>query len=215
MKIFNVKWTSTSAGPSPDNNKRTEIFLHGCKRAMMGNPCKNCFNSKLWDSSKNYRDYSVAEVVRNIVKYAPNKYITFVGGEPFDQIEDLSEVCYLLKVLGYHIVVFTNKELEHNIENTPYTIKLFNSIDILIDGEYKETERIYQEDFGDGLTDAVGSGNQIVWDIQQYPYFTGYCARDLAGIYVSAIDNELKYILKTNNVQEHIISYEQLNKRVG
>lgn len=214
MKIFNVKWTSTSAGPSPDNNKRTEIFLHGCKRAMMGNPCKNCFNPKLWDSSKNHRDYSVAEVVKNIVKYAPNKYITFVGGEPFDQIEDLSEVCYLLKVLGYHIIVFTNKELEHNIEKTPYTIKLLNNIDILIDGEYKETERIYQENFGDGLTDAVGSGNQIIWDIS-YPHFTGYAARDLAGIYVSPIDDTLKYITKNKTVQEHnILCFEQL-KRVG
>lgn len=26
MKIYNAKWTSTSAGPSPYNNYRTEIF---------------------------------------------------------------------------------------------------------------------------------------------------------------------------------------------
>ena len=27
MKIYNAKWTSTSAGPSPYNNYRTEIFF--------------------------------------------------------------------------------------------------------------------------------------------------------------------------------------------
>ena len=35
LKVFDVKWTSITAGPSPDSNRRTEIFLWGCNIAAL------------------------------------------------------------------------------------------------------------------------------------------------------------------------------------
>ena len=82
----------------------------------------------------------------------------------------------------------------------------------LIDGKYDENERIYREDFGDGFTDAIGSGNQIVWDInQQSKEIKGFYARDLSGIYVSK-NNSLKFITKNNQVVEQTYQY---NKKIA
>lgn len=213
MKIFNAKWTSYSAGPSPDNNKRTEIFLHGCKRAMSGNPCKHCFNPQLWDSSKNLRNEHWVNVGNKIIAHAPNKYVTFVGGEPLDQLDELSNLCHMLKQHGFHIIVFTNHKLRFLVKKNPsYALnQLLLNIDILIDGQYEENLRIYEEGFGDGLRDAVGSANQIIWDLQEYNTTTfqnirGYATGDLAGIYVSK-DNRLKYIFKERSAMPYICKY--------
>ena len=45
LLIRDLKWSVKTAGPSPFNNERTELFLLGCKKAMSGKPCKGCFNS--------------------------------------------------------------------------------------------------------------------------------------------------------------------------
>lgn len=211
MKIYNAKWTSTSAGPSPYNNYRTEIFLYGCNRAIMGEPCKNCFNPSLWDSSKCMKEYSPLEVATQIIKYSPNKYVTFVGGEPLDQAEELEEVCSILKKFNYHIIVFSSYVL--NDQSNFYKFNhILPYVDIIIDGKYDENERIYREDFGDGFTDAIGSGNQIVWDInQQFKEIKGFYARDLSGIYVSK-NNSLKFITKNNQVVEQTYQY---NKKIA
>lgn len=211
MKIYNAKWTSTSAGPSPYNNYRTEIFLYGCNRAIMGEPCKNCFNPALWDSSKCMKEYSPLEVATQIIKYSPNKYVTFVGGEPLDQAEELGEVCSILKKFNYHIIVFSSYVL--NDQSNSYKFNhILPYVDIIIDGKYDENERIYREDFGDGFTDAIGSGNQIVWDIsQQFKEIKGFYARDLSGIYVSK-NNSLKFITKNNQVVEQTYQY---NKKIA
>ena len=120
MRIFNVKWTSRTAGPSPDDNRRTEIFLAGCKKAAKGHPCQGCFNQELWNKEHYVADASPEQVVNRIQKYAPNKYITFVGGEPLDQLDELIEVCRLLKRAGYHIIVITHYELHKLISQNRY-----------------------------------------------------------------------------------------------
>ena len=51
LRIFDIKWQVKTAGPSPNENKRIEVFLLGCDKAMQGNPCKGCFNSVTWDKS--------------------------------------------------------------------------------------------------------------------------------------------------------------------
>ena len=52
LKVFDIRFDVTTAGPSPINNRRIELFLLGCDKAMKGQPCKGCFNSKLWDANK-------------------------------------------------------------------------------------------------------------------------------------------------------------------
>ena len=199
IKIYNVLWTSTSGGPSPLGNKRTEIFLSGCKMAHEGHPCKDCFNPGLWDASDFVAECTPEEAFENITTFAPNKYITFVGGEPLDQIEPLSKLCALLKADGYHIIVFTHYTML-NVLSMKHGKSLLNNIHILIDGKYDESQRIYRDKFGDGLTDAIGSANQVVWDCDAEE-ITGITAGELAGIYVCP-DYSLRYITKDDAVKE-------------
>lgn len=172
LKIFNANWASKSAGPSP-NGYRIEIFLAGCKKAENGNSCPDCFNSKLWSSDNYYGYMSPRECFNHIRRYAPNKYITFVGGEPLDQIDSLAELCRLLHKEGYHIIVITHylgEELmmQANLQNRPYK-KLLRNIDGLIDGEYMKEYRIWNDKkAGDNIHDVIGSGNQRIFDFKRY-----------------------------------------------
>lgn len=216
LKIYDIKWTSTTAGPSPDDNRRTELFLWGCEKAAKGNPCKNCFNSKIWKVSDAAKEFDPQEVAKNITWHAPNKYITIVGGEPLDQLEPLAKLCALLKQYGFHIILFTHYELKDIMVNLAASehpnayYQLLSNIDMLIDGEYDETQRIYDDTCGDGLHDAVGSANQVIWDFEDWRRnsngglkeygILGMKAGDLAGIYVCPND-ELRYITKDDNAE--------------
>jgi organic radical activating enzyme len=231
LKLFNVTWQTTTAGPSPCQNNRTEVFLFGCERAKNGNPCKGCFNPKLWDNSIAERDYSPSEMAEQIAKFAPNKYVTIGGGEPTDQMEGLIELCKLLKKKGFHIMVYTWHSLKDIFESTKFQDlatglelaaerdgfrKLLYNIDILVDGQFQLEERLYQEEKDDGLLNSVGSGNQIIWDLRQYnnsiwpssvsviPYIDGYCLRNIDALHIK--DNgDLVYILKDINQPAEIV----------
>ena len=81
LRIYNAKWSSASAGPSPDDNHRVEIFLAGCKKAATGNACLGCFNVELWKNNVYNAEITPEEARNHINKFAPNKHVTFVGGE--------------------------------------------------------------------------------------------------------------------------------------
>ena len=174
LKIYNAKWASRSAGPSPDDMRRTEIFLAGCSMALSGHPCKGCFNPELWDPKNCCDESTVKDAYNRIEDFSPNHYITFVGGEPLDQIKPLAALCELLHDDGYHIIVITHYTLEdiiHKAEDLdgdyePYRLLLKN-IDGMIDGAYDSNQRIWDEDkAGDGVHDVIGSGNQKVIDLK-------------------------------------------------
>ena len=118
IKIFDIKWSTKTAGPSPYNNERTELFFFGCKKALEGNPCIGCFNPDLWDCSKAIYDYTPEEIAFKIKEYAPNKYITIGGGEPTDQIDGLIELTRLLKAMDFNIMVYTYKDISNIIDPT-------------------------------------------------------------------------------------------------
>ena len=61
IKVFDVRLVDTTAGPSPDNNIRTEVFLLGCKKALQGDGCTGCFNSIKGDASKAEWSYDPVE----------------------------------------------------------------------------------------------------------------------------------------------------------
>ena len=215
LTIYDIKWTSVTAGPSPYNNKRTELFLFGCNKAAKGNPCKECFNPTMWKVPKEVKKYSPIDVANNIKRYAPNKFITIVGGEPLDQIDDLLVLCKELKHANFHIIVFTHHKLKDLLSGplSSIVINLLKNIDILVDGEYIKEDNIYDDESGDGLHDAIGSSNQYIWDCNytnknELSFVQGLKAGDLAGIYVC--DNfSLKYITKEDIDFERLsISYK-------
>lgn len=229
LKLFNITWNVDTAGPSPFCNERTEIFLFGCQKAMNGNPCKGCFNTALWDSSKVQFEHEVDEIVENIVKFAPNKYITIGGGEPIDQIDSLIELTEKLKAKGFHIMLYTWHSLYKELMKKPVSVfgivdphaftrglghkiqKLIKNIDIIVDGEFKQEECLYDENKGDGFLNSVGSGNQIIWDCHEFnqsdgSVLKGYAMRELNGIALRE-NNELIYFLKDLSSNEEIIYF--------
>ena len=189
LKIYDVKWASDAAGPSPNNNIRTEIFLAGCKKAREGNACRNCFNQTLWkDDIYTALEYPI-DVVKQIEKFG-SKYVTFVGGEPLDQPEALLETCKLLKEKGYHIIIITHYTINQIINNNLSDLLLVS--DIIIDGEYIPELHQFSHDIKDGFTNVIGSGNQVVYDCHKR---LGVASSKLNGISLGKED-ELVYNLK-------------------
>lgn len=193
LRIFDTKWSTTIAGPSPEGNQRTELFLKGCQKALQGSPCPGCFNQPLWDdwAEKFHRPEDVAE---QIARFAPKKYVTIGGGEPTDQFEGLIELCWHLKKKDFHILVYTHKELETALlgPQVPYFEALLESIDILVDGPYEPSQRVYNEAAEDGFLNSIGSGNQVVWDVNRK---RGYAMRDIIHMHLRP-DRQLVFVLK-------------------
>ena len=232
VKLYDIRWVSHTAGFSPIKTKfgpnvRTELFFMGCKKAISGNPCKECFNPKLWKDITGARELNPANMAEHIEKFAPNKYITIVGGEPFDQPEGLTDLCEELKKRDFHIIVFThytlkgtfkqwkkysdyyfaflkNRKMPDIIEGWTHDlfIRFLKNIDILVDGEYDKDKRIYDESLHDGFHDAVGSSNQIVWDLKEWrdnnfsTAIYGQLAENILQLGLREKDNSLVFITK-------------------
>lgn len=221
IKLFDVKWKINTAGPSPYDNERTEVFLFGCERAVKGNPCKGCFNPKLWDSSVAIYTHEPKDIANKIARYAPNRYVTIGGGEPTDQMEELIELCIELKAKGFHIMVYTWKNVrelfdinnvgnDKSISDRKNFSKLFKVIDMIVDGEYHDDERMYQDNGTDGTFNSIGSGNQVVWDTKSfaedikklpYAFLSGYQLKDILQMAIHEKTKDLIYLVKDNSEQ--------------
>lgn len=216
IRLRDVRWSVKTAGPSPFDNDRTEIFLLGCNKAMSGNPCKGCFNSSTWDASKAEWTHDPVLMAEHINNNAPHKYVTIGGGEPTDQIENLAILCRELKKYGFHIMMYTWRDLKatlslNTIVNSALDeqaifrgklIELLNYVDIIVDGQYKEEERLWNGDKGDGLISSVGSGNQIIWNIKRKH---GFAMRDIDYLWLNPNDN-LLYIVKDLECETHLLN---------
>lgn len=219
LVVFDLKMRATTAGPSPDNNQRVELFLLGCNKAQKGSPCKGCFNSITWDIGKADFSRDPIEVADFIIKNAPNKYITIGGGEPSDQITSLIPLTRRLKENGFHIIMYTWRDLTKALNNDyqnvipnsylnkdTYSLKddiktLLKNIDIVIDGEFVIEEKLYIDNCDDGLFGSIGSGNQKIWNIKQAndnnnDLYNGIHLKDLKSIKLNPETNDLIYIMK-------------------
>jgi organic radical activating enzyme len=220
IKLFDIKWTANTAGPSPYNNERSELFLFGCKKAMEGNPCKGCFNSNTWDNSVVEYTHEPEQMAEHLLKHMPNRYLTIGGGEPTDQIDDVIQLCKALKNKNssIHILMYTWRSLDKILcgeygDIMKYRFEeLFPYIDIIVDGEYVADERLYDEDADDGTSNSVGSGNQVVWDIKDHNknIFTrlikGHTMHDIAQLVINKDDQKLIYLLKENKRPQVVLT---------
>ena len=202
--LKDIRWSVTTAGPSPYDNNRTELFLLGCQKAMSGNPCKKCFNSCTWDNSIAEFSHDPIIMAKIINKYAPNKYITIGGGEPTDQLKNLIILCRELKKYDFNIFVYTWRSIDKILNNDFQNIVplksaenffadfkiLLKYIDVIIDGEYVDSLRIYNENSNDGLTSSIGSSNQNICIIKNNILYKKYNMKNIKRIYY--INNEIK-----------------------
>ena len=78
--------------------------------------------------------------------------ITFLGGEPLEQIEVVTEISKAVQKMGLSVLVFTGYKYSELSERKEFK-ELTKHIDILIDGKYEEDKQDFSRPW-------VGSSNQ-------------------------------------------------------
>lgn len=85
---------------------------------------------------------SVEELISEIKSHNEIEGVTFTGGEPLAQAEDLLHLSKLIKSMGLSIVCYTGYLLEDILaDKIPNAKNILRFIDILIDGPYVEEEK--------------------------------------------------------------------------
>ena len=125
------------------------IWVQGCSHR-----CEGCFAKDLWDYDKGY-EIQVSDIIK-MIENVKDKIdgITFLGGEPFDKAEDLSNIANYMHSIDKNVITFTGYTFEQidNSNNTEWK-ELIKSTDLLIDGKF-------EKDLLDYSRPLVGSSNQ-------------------------------------------------------
>lgn len=129
-------------------NKRFCIWVQGCKKHCVG-----CWAKETWEFGIG-KNYSVEELFQLIKAQKDIEGVTFLGGEPFEQAENLSKLAQKVKEIGLSVVCFTGYTIEElRNKNSSAITALLENIDLLIDGGFEK------ENF-DLSRPWVGSSNQ-------------------------------------------------------
>ena len=153
LRVFNIIKNTKVEGPG----NRYCIWVQGCSRH-----CKGCQAVHTWSHDKGEL-YDVDDIVEDIFKAAYNSHserseesliegVTFLGGEPFEQVEALGIIAERVKEKGLSVLCFTGGKLEELRENS-VNKKLLDNTDLLIDGEFIEELTDYSRPW-------CGSSNQ-------------------------------------------------------
>ena len=168
INLYDYRINIRTAGPSVQDNLRSELYFAGCRKAEEGDPCRGCFNYQLWQREQGSQ-ISIQAIVDRLEDMCSVKSVTIVGGEPTDQLEGLIELCRLLKKYNYHILVISWHTYEDMLKDNPEQYEqLFDTIDVLFDGQYDEHQRIYDDTHTNVMRSFIGSNNQKVVDLSQY-----------------------------------------------
>ena len=144
MKIYKIIEKTSVEGPG----ERFCIWVQGCSRH-----CEGCFAKETWDFSSG-EEYNVNELFEMIKAQKSIEGVTFLGGEPFEQSDELLKLSKLIKKINLSIVCFTGFKIEElKSKNNKIIDELLENIDLLIDGGFEK------ENF-DLSRPWVGSSNQ-------------------------------------------------------
>lgn len=133
---------------------RTTIFVTGC---TIG--CKNCFNAEYQDFNygSEWTDRQTEEVI-GYLKDDNIEGLTVLGGEPFDNAEDLIDILREIKSrIDKNIWIFSGHLYEDLLKGEK-TKSLLKLCDVLVDGPFIEEKK-------DLMLRFRGSSNQRIIDI--------------------------------------------------
>ena len=120
------------------------IWFQGCSRQ-----CKGCWAKATWAKDGGY-ELDTEEIIKDILSTKNIEGVTFLGGEPFEQVEAINDIAQNVRKQGLSVLCFTGGKLEDLQEKFPEVLK---NIDLLIDGEFRESEKDFSRAW-------VGSKNQ-------------------------------------------------------
>ena len=136
---------------------RSVLFTSGCKHN-----CKGCHNKPM-QSFEYGEEVPVSVVFDRIKSNKPLiKGVTFSGGEPFEQAENLSKLAKLVKDEGINIWCYTGYTFEYMIKSLDEKQgwrELLSCIDVLVDGKF-------EQDKWDAELKYKGSSNQRIIDVK-------------------------------------------------
>lgn len=130
---------------------RFAIFMQGCLRN-----CEGCHNPET-HALNGGRLVDTGEIISAIKKNPLLDGITLTGGEPFLQIDAANELARAAKKLGLNVWCYTGFTFE---KLPPEAAPLLENIDVLIDGEFIESQRDLELQF-------CGSRNQRIINLKE------------------------------------------------
>ena len=136
---------------------RMTVFTQGCPHH-----CKGCHNEQTWDFSGGYES-STERILEEAQKDPILRGLTFSGGEPFAQAENMAILAKEAKALGYDIFCYTGYTFEKlcsEFENHPEYKELLSYCDWLVDGTFVLEKRSL-------MTKFRGSTNQRILDVKK------------------------------------------------
>lgn len=144
MNIAHIETQSFIYGPGC----RFVIWVQGCSIH-----CKGCWNKEMW-SFKPKITTSITDLVQMILPYqGVIEGVTILGGEPFDQYQEILELSAQVQSFGLSVMIFTGYEVEEI--KTKSQTKILSYTDILVSGRYEEDKRTMNHQW-------IGSTNQNI-----------------------------------------------------
>ena len=155
------------------------IWVQGCSLRCVG-----CANSHMWDKNRG-KMISTDSLVSEIYKYKDDiEGITFLGGEPLEQIKPVTEISKVVREMGLTVLIFTGYDYSL-IKDREDVKELVKYTDILIDGKFEKEKLDYSRPW-------VGSTNQ------KYYFFSDRYNEDIIDTYKNKFE---LYIDKDNKVR--------------
>lgn len=131
---------------------RDVLFVNYCPHH-----CDGCHNPQSW-SKENGKDVSLQEVYDDLTKsFLTN--VTFSGGEPFEQADELYVLACALKDAGKTIWVYSGYTFEQLVCDESKK-RLLSVCDVLVDGKFDKTKTELNLRF-------KGSVNQRIIDVKK------------------------------------------------
>ncbi|WP_214484651.1 4Fe-4S single cluster domain-containing protein [Bacillus sp. SM2101] len=135
LRISRIEKKTRVEGPG----LRYAIWVQGCLIR-----CEGCFNPHTWDMNGGIVQ-DIDEIFSDIESTSQTtpelEGVTFLGGEPFHQAQELSILASKIKKIGLSIVTFTGYDYASIINsNNPNWHRLIKATDLLIDGPYIESK---------------------------------------------------------------------------
>ena len=129
MRVLDIIEGTSVDGPG----LRTTIYFAGCEHK-----CPGCHNSQSWDMDGG-TEMSVEDIA-HAVENAGFSGVTFSGGDPLYQAEELTILADMLKNRGHNLWCYTGFRWEE-ISEKPDLRKLLETVDVLVDGPFIESQR--------------------------------------------------------------------------
>lgn len=123
------------------------VWVQGC-----GRHCPGCFNPETWPYDGG-TEYTVEQLTELVDGTDGIEGVTLLGGEPFDQPDELLVFCQVMKERGLSVVAFSGYTLQELLALSETHRSVLACVDLLLDGPYREEQQDFSRPW-------VGSSNQ-------------------------------------------------------